>query len=65
MSIIDVFDRAIVAYLIGLSCEAKHLIQITQEASALDKAEKPTIRSDKRSNSLLATCLKMPATSLA
>jgi putative transposase len=50
MSIIDVFDRAIVAYHIGLSCEAKHLVQITQEAlmkrQLFDKADKPVIRSD-------------------
>ena len=32
MCIIDVFDRAIIAYHIGLTCEAKHLVQITQEA---------------------------------
>ncbi|PZE20432.1 hypothetical protein CBW46_013440 [Paenibacillus xerothermodurans] len=45
MSIIDVFDRAVVAYYIGLSCEAKHLVQITQEAlmkrQLFDKADKP------------------------
>ncbi|HGO9427619.1 TPA: transposase, partial [Bacillus cereus] len=50
MSIIDVFDRAIVSYHIGLTCEAKHLVQITQEAlmkrQLFEKAEKPVIRSD-------------------
>jgi putative transposase len=50
MSILDVFDRAVVTYHIGLTCEAKHLVQITQEAlmkrRLFDKAEKPVIRSD-------------------
>jgi putative transposase len=50
MCIIDVFDRAIIAYHIGLTCEAKHLVQITQEAlmkrQLFDKADKPVIRSD-------------------
>jgi len=50
MSIIDVFDRAIVTYHFGLTCEAKHLVQITQEAlmkrQLFDKADKPVIRSD-------------------
>ncbi|GIP61442.1 MULTISPECIES: IS3 family transposase [Paenibacillus] len=50
MSIIDVFDRAIVAYHHGLRCEAKDLVQITQEAlmkrQLFDKANRPIIRSD-------------------
>lgn len=50
MSILDVFDRAVVTYHIGLTCEAKHLVQITQEAlmkrQLFGKAEKPVIRSD-------------------
>lgn len=50
MSIIDVFDRAIVAYHHGLSCGAKDLVQITQEAlmkrRLFDKANRPVIRSD-------------------
>ena len=50
MSIIDVFDRAIVAYHHGLSCEAKDLVQITQEAlmkrQLFDKTKRPVIRSD-------------------
>ncbi|MBW7453875.1 IS3 family transposase [Paenibacillus sepulcri] len=50
MSIIDVFDRAIIAYHIGLTCEARHLVQITQEAlmkrQRFDKANMPVIRSD-------------------
>lgn len=50
MSVIDVFDRAIVAYHHGLSCEAKDLVQITQEAlmkrQLFDKANRPVIRSD-------------------
>ena len=50
LSIIDVFDRAIVTYHHGLSCEAKDLVQITQEAlmkrQLFDKENKPVIRSD-------------------
>jgi putative transposase len=50
MCILDVFDRAIIAYHIGLTCEAKHLAQITQEAlmkrQLFDKEDKPVIRSD-------------------
>ena len=50
MSIIDVFDRAIVAYHLGLSCEAKDLVQITQEAlmkrRLFDKVNRPVMRSD-------------------
>jgi putative transposase len=50
MCIIDVFDRIIITYHIGLTCEAKDLVQITQEAlmkrRLLDEAQKPVIRSD-------------------
>lgn len=50
MSIIDVFDRAIITYHHGLSCEAKDLVQITQEAlmkrQLFNKESKPVIRSD-------------------
>jgi putative transposase len=52
MSILDVFDRAIITYHLGLTCEAKHLVQITQEALMKrrlfnkPKEEKPIIRSD-------------------
>jgi putative transposase len=52
MCIIDVFDRAIISYHLGLTCEAKHLVQITQEALmkrqlfGKPKEEKPVIRSD-------------------
>ncbi|WP_227014073.1 IS3 family transposase [Paenibacillus psychroresistens] len=52
MSIIDVFDRAIISYHLGLTCEAKHLVQITQEALmkrqlfGKPQEEKPFIRSD-------------------
>lgn len=50
MSIMDVFDRAIIAYHIGLTCEAQHLVQITQEAlmkrQLFEKVDKPVIRSD-------------------
>jgi putative transposase len=50
MCILDVFDRAIIAYHVGLTCEAKHLVQITQEAvmrrQLFDVETKPVIRSD-------------------
>lgn len=52
MCIIDVFDRAIIAYHLGLTCEARHLVQITQEAlmkrQLFDRptAGRPVIRSD-------------------
>jgi putative transposase len=52
MCILDVFDRAIISYHLGLTCEAKHLVQITQEALMKrrlfdkPKEEKPVIRSD-------------------
>lgn len=52
MCIIDVFDRAIITYHLGLTCEARHLVQITQEALMKrqlfnkPKEEKPYIRSD-------------------
>lgn len=50
LSIIDVFDRSIIAYHHGLSCEAKDLVQITQEAlmkrQCFEHVEKPVIRSD-------------------
>lgn len=52
MCILDVFDRAIISYHLGLTCEAKHLVQITQEALMKrqlfhkPKEEKPFIRSD-------------------
>ncbi|WP_338044691.1 IS3 family transposase [Paenibacillus periandrae] len=52
MCILDIFDRAVITYHLGLTCEAKHLVQITQEAlmkrQLFDKPkeEKPFIRSD-------------------
>ncbi len=52
MCILDVFDRAIISYHLGLTCEAKHLVQITQEALMKRQLfgkpaeEKPVIRSD-------------------
>jgi putative transposase len=50
IGIIDVFDRAIVTYHLGLSCEAKDLVQIMQEAlmkcQLFDKTHRPVIRSD-------------------
>ncbi len=50
MSILDVFDRAVITYHLGLTCDAQHLVQILQEAlmkrQLFDKAAKPIIRSD-------------------
>ncbi|MEW5952775.1 MAG: DDE-type integrase/transposase/recombinase [Bacillota bacterium] len=50
MCIIDVYDRAIVDYHIGLSCEGKHAAQILQRAlwkRQLFKTNcRPVIRSD-------------------
>jgi putative transposase len=50
MSILDVFDRSIIAYHLGLTCESRHLVQITQEAlmkrQLFDEGDKPTIRTD-------------------
>jgi putative transposase len=50
MCLLDVFDRSIITYHVGLSCESKHLVQITQEAlmkrRLFDKEEKPVVRSD-------------------
>lgn len=50
MSIIDVFDRAIITYHHGLSCVAKDLVQITQEAlmkrQLFDNTDQLVIRSD-------------------
>jgi hypothetical protein len=50
MCMLDVFDRAVVAYHIGLSCEAKDLVQITQEAlmkrQLFENENKPVVRSD-------------------
>jgi putative transposase len=50
LSYLDVFDRQIVGYHIGLRCEAKHATQVLQEAlwkrQVFSSAEKPVIRSD-------------------
>lgn len=50
MSIIDVYDRAIVDYHIGLSCEGKHAAQILQRAllkrQLYDRETRPVIRTD-------------------
>ncbi|WP_281255103.1 IS3 family transposase [Paenibacillus herberti] len=50
LSIIDVFDRAIITYHIGLTCEARHLVQITQEAlmkrKLFDNVNSLVVRSD-------------------
>lgn len=49
-SIIDVFDRAIIAYHIGLSCSGQDVSQALQQAllkrQQFNKQEKPVIRSD-------------------
>lgn len=50
MGIIDVFDKSIISYHIGLTCEAKDLVQILQEAlwkrQLFNVEEKPVIRTD-------------------
>ncbi|ASJ55945.1 transposase [Brevibacillus formosus] len=50
LSLIDVYDRAIVDYHIGLSCEGKHVAQILQRAlwrrQQFEKQERPVIRTD-------------------
>lgn len=50
MGIIDVYDRAIVDYHLGLSCDGKHAAQIIQRAlwkrQLFETGSRPTIRSD-------------------
>ncbi len=50
LSLIDVYDRAIIDYHIGLSCEGKHAAQILQRAlwrrNQFEKQERPVIRTD-------------------
>lgn len=50
MSIIDVYDRAIVDYHIGLSCEGQHAVQILQRAlwkrQLFENDNRPVIRTD-------------------
>jgi putative transposase len=50
LSYLDVFDRQIVGYHIGLRCEAKHAAQVLQEAlwkrQVISSDGKPVIRSD-------------------
>ncbi|MET3292534.1 UNVERIFIED_CONTAM: transposase InsO family protein [Brevibacillus sp. OAP136] len=49
-SCIDVYDRSIIAFHIGLSCEAKDVVRTLQRAlfkrQLFDATEKPVIRSD-------------------
>lgn len=49
-SIIDVYDRSIVSYHIGLSCEAKDVVRTLQQAllkrQLFDAPKKPVVRSD-------------------
>jgi putative transposase len=49
LSLIDVYDRSIIDYHMGLSCEGKHAVQVIQRAlwkrRLVDK-EKPVIRTD-------------------
>lgn len=50
MDILDVFDRSVVAYHIGLTCEARHAVQIVQEGlmkrQLFAAKERPVIRTD-------------------
>jgi putative transposase len=66
MSIIDVFDRSIIDYHIGLSCEGDDAARILKNSlfkrQLYDKETKPVIRSDNGpqyiSNAFEATCLE-------
>ncbi len=50
LSLIDVYDRAIVDYHFGLSCEGKHASQILQRAlwkrQLFEKVDRPVVRTD-------------------
>lgn len=50
MSVIDVYDRTIIDYHCGLSCEGKHTAQLIQRAlwkrQLFSETNKPTIRTD-------------------
>jgi putative transposase len=50
LSVIDVYDRAIVDYHIGLRCEAKHAVETVQRSlwkrKQFEETERPTIRTD-------------------
>jgi putative transposase len=66
MSVIDVFDRSIISYHLGLSCEASDAVRILKNSllkRQLYQAEKPVIRSDNGpqyiSNLFEAACLEL------
>ncbi|AQS58432.1 transposase [Desulforamulus ferrireducens] len=50
MGILDIYDRILIDYHIGLSCEGKHAAQLIQRAlwkrKLLDKEQRPVIRTD-------------------
>lgn len=50
MGMLDIYDRALIDYHIGLSCEGKHAAQLIQRAlwkrKFLDKEQRPIIRTD-------------------
>lgn len=50
LSILDVYDRAVIAYHIGLSCEAKHAAELLQRAlwkrNLFEGNRRPVIRTD-------------------
>lgn len=64
MSIIDVFDKAIIDYHIGLNCEGKHAASLVQRSlwrrKLLTKEQRPVIRTDNGpqfiSNAFEETC---------
>jgi putative transposase len=50
LSLIDVYDRAIVEYHMGQTCEARHAVQILQQSlwkrKQFEESQRPTIRTD-------------------
>lgn len=50
LSVLDVYDRAVIDYHIGLSCEAKHAVETVQRAlwkrKQFEEQKRPTIRTD-------------------
>lgn len=50
LSVMDVYDRSIIDYHLGLSCEGKYAVQVLQRAlwkrQLFDAEKKPVIRTD-------------------
>ncbi|MFZ7101934.1 MAG: transposase [Peptococcaceae bacterium] len=70
LCVIDVFDRAIIDYHIGLTCEGKHAASLIQRSlwrrKLLAKQERPVIRIDNGpqfiSNAFAEACQNRPST---